>query len=415
MTRHEVVVVGGGQAGLSVSWWLTRHGMEHVVLERSRVASSWRSERWDSFCLVTPNWQCRLPEWPYAGPDPDGFMGRDEIVAYVEGFAASFGAPVREGVEVTSVRAAAAGFDLTTTAGELSAGSVVLAVGGYHRPAVPRLAAAFDANVAQLHSAQYRSPAGLPAGEVLVVGSGQSGAQIAEDLHRAGRRVHLAVGNAPRCARVHRGRDVVAWLEDMGHYDVPIDEHPEGLAARREANHYVTGRDGGRDIDLRAFALEGMVLHGRLTAVERGEARFAGDLAANLDAADATYNRINATIDAWIERTGAAAPPPAPPYEPVWRPPRTGPTSLPLADVSAVVWCTGFRTDWSWVEVPAFDGTGYPVHHRGVTTVPGLYVIGLPWLHTWGSGRFAGIARDAEHLAAHIAARAPMAAAQVTA
>jgi len=415
MTRHDVVVVGGGQAGLSVSWWLTRHGIEHVVLERSRVASSWRSERWDSFCLVTPNWQCRLPDWPYAGPDPDGFMGRDEIVAYVEGFAASFGAPVLEGVEVTSVRPGAAGFDLTTSAGELSAGSVVLAVGGYHRPAVPRLAAAFDAEIVQLHSAQYRNPAGLPAGEVLVVGSGQSGAQIAEDLHRAGRRVHLAVGNAPRCARVHRGRDVVAWLEDMGRYDVPIDEHPEGLAARREANHYVTGRDGGRDIDLRAFALEGMVLHGRLTAVERGEARFAGDLAANLDAADATYNRINATIDAWIERTGADAPPPEPPYEPVWRPSRGGPTSLPLADVSTVVWCTGFRTDWSWVEVPAFDGTGYPVHHRGVTTVPGLYVIGLPWLHTWGSGRLAGIARDAEHVASHIAARAPMAAAQVTA
>ncbi|HWV86219.1 MAG TPA: NAD(P)-binding domain-containing protein, partial [Capillimicrobium sp.] len=304
---------------------------------------------------------------------------------------------------------AAAGFEVATSAGDLAAGSVVLAVGGYHRPAVPRLASAIDPDVLQVHSAQYRRPADLPAGDVLVVGSGQSGAQIAEDLHRAGRRVHLAVGNAPRCARTHRGRDVVAWLEDMGHYDVPIDRHPEGLAARHEANHYVTGRDGGHDIDLRAFALEGMVLHGRLTGVERGALRFAGDLAANLDAADATYDRINASIDAWIERTGADAPPPAPPYEPVWRPARSGPSSLPVADVGAIVWCTGFRTDWSWVEVPAFDGAGYPVHHRGVTTVPGLYVVGLPWLHTWGSGRFAGVARDAEHLAAHIAARAPLA------
>ncbi|MEQ9094623.1 MAG: hypothetical protein RLN63_11005, partial [Miltoncostaeaceae bacterium] len=259
----------------------------------------------------------------------------------------------------------------------------------------------------QVHSSAYRNPTGLPDGAVLVVGSGQSGAQIAEDLHLAGRSVHLSVGSAPRVARRHRGRDCVAWLEDMGHYDLSIDQHPEGTAARHEANHYVTGRDGGRDIDLRAHARDGMRLHGRLLDIDGPLLCTGDDLCRNLDAADATSARILAGIDAWIEANGIDAPP-ASSYEPVWHPPaQSGPATLDLAaeGITSVVWATGFRSDWSWVRLPAFDGTGYPEHHRGVTSVEGLYVLGLPWLHTWGSGRFAGIARDAGHLAAQVAAR----------
>ena len=299
---------------------------------------------------------------------------------------------------------------MRTSRGELTAEQVILAVGGYHVPRVPRIAAAVESRVTQLHSSSYRNPSSLPDGAVLVVGSGQSGAQIAEDLHLAGRAVHLSVGSAPRVARFYRGRDCVAWLEDMGHYDMAIDDHPEGLAARREPNHYVTGRDGGHDLDLRAFARDGMHLHGRLLGI--GDLRspasgftFADDLTKNLDAADATMERIKDAIDRYIAARGIDAPT-EPRYTPVWKPAARGADrdSLAQRDLSTIVWATGFHSDWSWVDIPAFDGAGYPTHHRGVTTVPGLYVLGLPWLHTWGSGRFAGIDQDAGYVADRVAA-----------
>ncbi|WP_205696786.1 MSMEG_0569 family flavin-dependent oxidoreductase [Conexibacter sp. SYSU D00693] len=409
--HRPVVVVGAGQAGLAVSWHLKARGIDHVVLERDRIASNWRDQRWDAFCLVTPNWQCRLPGHPYAGPEPDGFMVKDDIVAYVEDYAASFAPPVLEGVAVDAVERRGDLFLVRTPRGELTADAVVLAVGGYHVAKVPPLASALPAHVAQVHSSQYRNADALPDGGVLVVGSGQSGAQIAEDLHLAGRQVHLCVGSAPRVARFHRGRDVVAWLEDMGHYEMPVDEHPEGTGARREPNHYVTGRDGGRDIDLRAFAAQGMALHGRLLGARGAVLQTGGDLRANLDAADATKRRIEETIDRWIAAQGIDAPP-AVPYSPVWAPPASadapGALDLDAAGVRTVVWATGFRSDWSWVRIPeAFDATGYPAHDRGVTRVPGLHVLGLPWLHTWGSGRFAAVGRDAAHLAERIAAALP--------
>jgi putative flavoprotein involved in K+ transport len=411
--HHDVVVVGGGQAGLAASRCLTDQGIEHLVLERRRIASTWREQRWDSFCLVTPNWQCRLPAYPYAGGDPDGFMLNEEIIDYIEGFAASFSPPLYEGVAVerVSVKAAGRDFTVTTSHGELTADHVVLAVGGYHVPALPRIAERLPERVTQLHSSRFRNARSLPDGAVLVVGSGQSGAQIAEDLLLEGREVHLCVGSAPRVARFYRGRDCVAWLHDMSHYDMPVEQHAQGLAARREPNHYVTGRGGGRDIDLRAHARRGMRLHGRLLDIHGPTLTLAGDLRANLDAADATAERIKRSIDAWIERHAIDAPTEEP-YTPVWTPPCHGGGTLDLAEagIRTVIWSTGFRSDWSWVDAPAFDGTGYPVNVRGVTSVPGLYVLGLPWLHTWGSGRFAGIARDAEHVARAIAGRASHAA-----
>lgn len=403
-----VVIVGGGQAGLSMSWCLRAREVEHVILERHEVAASWRRQRWDSFCLVTPNWQCRLPGHPYSAGDPDGFMVRDEILRYIDDYVESFAPPVVEGVDVISVAGADDGtFVVQTSAGTISADQVVLAVGGYHVPSLPRMAERLPQSVTQVHSSGYRCPEALPDGAVLVVGSGQSGAQIAEDLHLAGRTVHLAVGTAPRVARFYRGRDVVAWLHDMGRYDLPITAHPEGPAARKEANHYVTGRDGGRDIDLRRFATEGMRLHGRLDTITPGTLGFAGDLRSNLDGADLTDHRIKRTIDRWIASEVIHAPPEGC-YVPLWHPPATADApyavDLEAESITSVVWATGFRPDWSWVKLPAFDGTGYPSHHRGVTSVPGLSVLGLPWLHTWGSGRFASIARDAEHLADHVAA-----------
>jgi putative flavoprotein involved in K+ transport len=401
--HRPVIVVGGGQAGLSMSHCLTSAGVGHLVLERERAGHEWRTRRWDSFCLVTPNWQCRLPGFPYAGDDPDGFMVRDEIVAYLESYVKAFDVPLCEGVEAKRLRQLpGGGFRLTTSAGELTADHVVLATGPYQVPLKPRLAERLPEHVFQLHSADYRNPDQLPAGDVLVVGTGQSGCQIAEDLHLAGRRVHLAVGSAPRVARRYRGRDVVAWLDEMGYYDRGIDEFADADAVRFRANHYVTGRDGGRDLDLRLFASQGMSLHGLLVSVDGGVASFADDLKLNLDVADATYNRINAGIDRWISRHGIDTEQGPSVYEPVWQPPPGPPAPLDLgaAGITSVVWCTGFRPDWSWVDVPFLDENGYPEHERGVVAAsPGLYVLGLPWLHTWGSGRFAGVARDAEHVA----------------
>ena len=404
--HHPVVVVGGGQAGLSMSACLRQKGIDHVVFEKNRIGHAWRTQRWDAFCLVTPNWQCQLPGFPYAGAEPHGFMPRDEIVAYIEAFADHVGAPVREGVGVSRVtRHETGAFLVETTAGPVTADAIVLAVSAYHTPKLPRCAERLPANILQIHSSAYRNPAQLPEGAVLVVGSGQSGCQIAEDLHLAGRKVHLVVGSAPRCPRVYRGRDAVDWLADLGQYDLPVDQHPLKEKVRRNANHYLTGRDGGRDIDLRRFAHEGMQLHGRLLDVRDGRLALADDLAKSLDGADLVYNGICGLIDRHIAEKGLGAPA-GTHYSPVWQPgDRPGALDLAEAGIGSVVWATGFASDWSFVDLPLFDGTGYPMHRRGVTAVEDVYVLGLPWLHTWGSGRFVGVGCDAAFLADRIAAR----------
>ncbi|MFZ6049827.1 MSMEG_0569 family flavin-dependent oxidoreductase [Pseudomonas sp. CR3202] len=402
--HHSVIIVGGGQAGLSASHYLQQEGIDHLVLEKHSLTHSWRTQRWDNFCLVTPNWQCTLPGHPYDGNDPHGFMKREEIITYLDAFIAKVKPPVREGVTVQRVTPRPqGGYAVQTSAGEFSADQVIVASGGYHAPIIPRLAERLPGYIQQLHSEQYRNPQSLPAGNVLVVGSGQSGAQIAEDLHLAGRKVYLAVGDAPRCARFHRGKDVVDWLAEMGYYDIGVDQHPLREGVRDNTNHYVTGRDGGRDIDLRKFATQGMELFGLLQGLDGTRLQFAPDLAAKLDAADAVYNRINTSIDRYIEENAIDAPPGAP-YQPVWQP-EAERESLDLveAGITSVIWCIGFSPDFSWLEAGVFNGRGQPLHVRGVTREPGLYFLGLPWLYTWGSGRFSGIARDAEHLVRHLA------------
>ncbi|WP_156756408.1 MSMEG_0569 family flavin-dependent oxidoreductase [Actinokineospora pegani] len=399
--HRSVVVIGGGQAGLSMSHCLVQRGVDHLVLEKGVLGNEWADRRWDSFCLVTPNWQCALPGFGYDGPDPHGFMLRDEIVGYLRRYADSFHPPLIEGVEVTRLGAERGGrFVVRTGAGTLTADHVVVATGPYQVPLTPRVAERLPDDVVQVHSSGYRNPEQLPGGAVLVVGTGQSGCQIAEDLHLAGRRVHLATGSAPRVARRYRGRDVVDWLEDMGYYRKSIDEFDDADAVRLRANHYVTGRDGGRDIDLRAFATQGMVLHGRLTGVHGGAVEFGDDLRRNLDAADAVSESIKDSCDAWIAATGVDAPH-EDRYTPVWEPAHDGPTSVDLAaeGITSVVWCTGFGRDNRWIDLPVFDGRGYPAHHRGATSFPGLHFLGLPWQWTWGSGRFCGVAGDAEHIA----------------
>jgi putative flavoprotein involved in K+ transport len=406
-TKYPVAIIGGGQAGLSMSYCLKEAGINHILIEKARTAEAWRSQRWDSFCLVTPNWQCQLPGFPYAGPDPMGFMVRDDIVAYLEAYVRSFNPPLLQGVTVKRLtRKAGGGFLLTTTVGEFSAEQVVVAVGGYHAPKIPRIAERFAPEIVHVHSSAYKNADALPDGAVLVVGTGQSGCQIAEDLHLAGREVHLATGSAPRTARRYRGRDVVEWLHDMGYYDLPVNDHPQKERVRAKANHYVTGRDGGRDIDLRKFATEGMHLYGRLLDLRGTQLTFDGDLKANLDQADVVAEKIKTTIDEYIAKQGLSAPE-EPRYKPVWEPPADAPCELDYqaAGIKSVIWSVGFGTDYSWIELPLFDGKGYPAHQRGVTAVPGVYFLGLPWLYTWGSGRFSGVARDARYLADCIRAK----------
>jgi putative flavoprotein involved in K+ transport len=412
--HRAVAIIGGGQAGLSMSYHLRRRGIDHVVIEARQAGAEWRDRRWDSFCLVTPNWQCLLPGFPYQGDDPDGFMPKAEITRYLEEYVKSFSFPLVENTRVTRLRQDPGGtFRLTMTSDaadhvpDLTVTRVVVATGPYQVPRTPRLAERIPEDITQVHSSAYRNPGQLPDGAVLVVGTGQSGCQIAEDLHLAGRRVHLSVGGAPRVARRYRGRDVVAWLADMGYYQRAITEFADADAVRFRANHYVTGRDGGHDIDLREFAGQGMVLHGRLAgATTKGTLTFGDDLARNLDAADATSESIKDSIDAYIEAGNVIAPH-EPRYTPVWAPgKRAAPDTLDMrkAGITSVVWATGFGTDHRWIEVPVFDGRGYPTHGRGVTACPGLYFLGLPWQHTWGSGRFCGVGADAEYLSKHIAA-----------
>jgi putative flavoprotein involved in K+ transport len=408
MKKHySVIVVGGGQAGLAISYCLKDKGIDHIIFEKNQIGYAWQEKRWDSFCLVTPNWQCHLPGYYYSGSDPDGFMEKDEIVKYIKNYAKSFNPPIKEGIEVFSVKKNKSQglFELNTSLGNYTADQVVIATGSYHKPKIPKMAERLTEDVLQLHSSDYKNPQSLPDGEVLVVGTGQSGCQIAEDLHLAGRKVHLCVGSAPRSPRQYRGKDVVDWLDKLGYYDLTINKHPDKENVRNKTNHYVTGRDGGREINLRTFALEGMHLYGSLKDIRGDKLEFKSNLKQNLDRADEVAESIKKTIDEYIAKNHISALTELP-YQPVWQPTTEAlELNYRKANITSVIWSIGYETDFSWIEVPVFDGKGYPNHDRGVTNVRGLYFLGLPWLYTWGSGRFSGIARDAEYICDYIVAK----------
>ncbi len=399
----DTVVIGGGQAGLSISWYLGRAGREHVVLDRGQIGDTWR-RRWDSFCLVTPNVYCQLPGFPYDGDDPDGFMLRDEIVSYIERFAASFDPPYRGGVEVERLGTSGerGRFALDTSAGELEAANVIVCAGTHQHPNIPPWDGGLADDILRIHSRDYRDPGQLPDGAVLVVGSGQSGCQIVEDLMGAGRDVHLCVGNAGRIPRRYRGRDIIHWAADAGFYEVPVDEHRKGPAVRFAPHEHLSGRDGGRTIDLRRLALDGVELHGRLLSAEGHRVRFADDLAATLDAIDEACRETLSRIDKHIEESGIVAPESElEAYD--WQPPRR-PVDMDLqeAGVGSIVYGTGFHYDFGWIDLPILGDREYPRYERGITELPGLYFVGLHWLHTQGSGLFYQVARDAEYVADHL-------------
>jgi putative flavoprotein involved in K+ transport len=405
MDHIDVAVVGGGQAGLAVSYELTQRGVEHVVLERGRVGQTWRG-RWDSFCLVTPNWYVQLPGHHYRGSDPDGFMPKDDLVAYLEGYAASFAAPVREGVAVAALGSApGGGFTLRTSAGELRADAVVLATGAYQRPHRPAGAATLPPGLLQHDVDGYRNPDDLPQGRVLVVGSGQSGAQIAEELHQAGREVVLACGRAPWAPRRLGGRDIVWWAVETGFIEQPVDALPDP-AARLAANILATGHGGGHDLHLRTLRAMGVTLTGHFLGASDHEARFAPDLGASVAWGDERHHQLMDLVRKLVAERRLEPPdiPEPAPFD------DRAPERLALSGVGAVLFAGGFRPDYGslapWPD--AFDNLGFPVHQDGASTVvDGLYFVGVHFLRKRKSSLFYGVGEDAALVAGTIAERRP--------
>ncbi|HEX9123503.1 MAG TPA: FAD-dependent oxidoreductase [Actinomycetota bacterium] len=400
----NVVVIGGGQAGLATSYELTRAGIEHVVLERERIGQSWRN-RWDSFCLVTPNWTVMLPGGAYKGDDPDGYLARDRIVTYLEDYAARFRAPVRQGIDVTSLETATDGsFLLRTSAGDMRGASVVVATGAYQRPYRPAGASTLPADLPQLDAEGYRNPAALPAGRVLVIGSGQTGCQLAEELHEAGREVFLSCGRAPWVPRRVGDRDIVWWLIESGFFDQPPGALPVA-AARLAANPLATGHRGGYDLHLRTLQKTGVTLLGHFLGADGRRARFAPDLDESVAWGDDRYRELMDLIRKLVDERGLPMPdiPEPEPFD------GRAPEELDLSGFGAVVFTGGFRPDYgSWVHVPgAFDELGFPNHLDGASTVaPGLYFVGVHFLRTRKSSLLCGVGEDAAIVASQIASRA---------
>jgi len=398
----DTVIVGAGQAGLSLSHELTTAGVDHVVLERGRIGETWRG-RWDSFCLVIPNWTVQLPGGRYHGDDPDGFMPKSEIVRHLAGYAESFRAPVREGVTVTSLEPADNGsFLLRTTAGEIRAKDVVLASGGYQKPHRPPAATQLPTSVRCIAAEAYVNPTALTPGKVLIVGSGQTGCQLAEEISQTGREVFLACGRAPWIPRRLEGRDTIAWINDTTYFDARLSDLPSP-AARLLANPQMSGRSGGHDLNYRTLQALGVQLVGHFTGVADGRAHFASDLAESVAFGDARYGQICELI----RKTCAAGSLPAPemPMPPPFA--AKAPESMALRDIGTVIFTSGFRPDYaSWVRFPAaFDDNGFPLQRDGSSTVvPGLHFMGVHFQRKRKSATFLGVAEDATVLAETISA-----------
>jgi putative flavoprotein involved in K+ transport len=405
--RVETAVIGAGQAGLIMSWYLRQADQEHVVLDRRSVLGGSWQDRWDAFRLVSPNWTTSFPGDPYSRPDPHGFMPRDQITARVAGYARKIHAPVHLQTEVRRLSTRhSGGFRLETSQGEMEASRVVIATGSFHVPRIPPIATHLPARLTQLHSHTYRNEASLPAGGVLVVGSGQSGVQIAEELKDAGREVYLSVGSAGRVPRRYRGRDFFYWLAMLAIHGeaigVPLPT-AETLADPRlklAANPQLSGHHGGHDINLRRMAAEGLRLVGHLKSVGGDRLRLSRDLSVNLDRADRYFDeKYRRLFDTFIAKAHIVVAPPDDPRPFEHQPPEVTKLDLAKVGISTVIWTTGYRPDYGWIDLPIFDTLGFPTQRHGVSEVPGLYFIGLLWQHTQASATLRGPVLDGRYLA----------------
>lgn len=401
--RIHTLVIGGGQAGLTMSHRLKQRGLPHLVLERNRIAERWRSERWDGLRFQFPNWSVRLPDFAFPHRDPDGFSASNDILDYITAYAAFVAPPIRCGVEVTKLRRADnARFIAEISDGTIEADNVVVATGPYQRAVIPALRDSIK--LFQVHASRYANPEILPGGAVLVVGAGASGAQIAEELLRAGRRVYLSVGRHTRLPRRYRGRDLIWWLREMG-----VDQTPVEMRGPSRLLPVISGAHGGDTIDFRRFAEQGVTLLGRIAAARDGVLEIAPDLADSLANGDATYAGFLDRADAHIEAAKLDMP-----QDPAARAVRPDPACVtePLLSldlgahhITSVIWATGYGVDFGWIDIPVLNPQGEPVHRHGISQVPGLYFLGLQWLSRMSSSFLSGVGDDAAVLADHIAAR----------
>jgi putative flavoprotein involved in K+ transport len=404
MDRIDTIIVGGGQAGLAMSYFLTQLGREHVVLEQAaQAAPVWRNQRWDSFTLVTPNWVLKMPGAEYDGPEPDAFLPRDELIAYFERYVDRFQLPVQTNAHVASVEPLQrGGFRVTTPGRHYEATNVVMATGFFQQPKIPPFAANLSPGITQLHSSQYRNPALLPAGAVLVVGSGQSGCQIAEELYQRGRNVFLATGTAGRVPRRYRGKDVIAWLVETGFIDLTPEQMPPGMS-KFEGIPHLSGTMGGHTINLHQFARDGVTLLGHLRGAAGNMVSVAPDLHENLAKVDQFERDVLTMLDGYIAKKGLDAP-----AEEVaqlrdgYAQPMIQELNLQESGISSVIWAMGYTFDYSFVKLPVRDRDGFPIQSRGVTTFPGLYFVGMPWMPSERSGSLLDVGEFAEHIASCI-------------
>jgi putative flavoprotein involved in K+ transport len=397
--KVETLVVGAGQAGVAMSEHLSNSGVQHLVLERNRIAERWRSERWDSLVANGPAWHDRFPGMEFSEIDADAFAPKEMVADYFVAYAEKIAAPIRIGVEVREVRRNEGhpGFRVETSEGVIEADSVVAATGPFQRPVIPPLIPE-DAGVMQMHSSAYRNPEQFPEGAILVVGAGSSGVQIADELLRAGKRVYLSVGPHDRPPRSYRGRDFVWWLGVLGKWDAAALE-----PGTEHVTISVSGADGGHTVDFRRLAEQGMTLVGLTKSYADGVVSFNSDLADNLGQGDANYLSVLDEADAYIERNGLDLPEehearnieadPQCVTDPVLE------LNLAQAGVSSILWATGFAVDYSWLKVDAFDEAGKPKHQRGISSEPGIYFLGLPWQSRRGSSFIWGVWHDAKYLA----------------
>lgn len=401
--RIDTLVIGGGQAGLTMSHRLKQRDIDHLVLERGRIAERWRSERWDGLMFQFPNWSVRLPEFAFPHHDPDGFSDTARIIAFIEDYAAFVAPPIRCGVEVLRLRRDGGGFLAEIAGGSIAARNVVIATGPYQRPLRPALLDGHP-QLFQVHASNYKNPAQLPEGAVLVIGAGASGAQIAEELMRAGRRVLLSVGRHNRLPRRYRGRDLFWWLAEMGIDRTPVEQRgPSRLLP------VISGAYGGHTVDFRRFAADGMTLLGRVTAAHDGVLEIAPDLTANIANGDAYYATFLGIVDEFVTARGLDHPNDPPARLSLPDPPCLT-TPLATIDLGAerigsVIWATGYGLDLNWIDIPVLDADGTPRHRHGISDVPGLYFLGLQWLSKMRSSFLSGVGDDAAVLADHIAAR----------
>ena len=404
--QTSAVVVGAGHAGLAMSRRLTERSIEHVVLDRGEVANSWRTQRWPSLRLLTPNWQTRLPGHGYAGDDPDGFMPVAQVVVTLTRYAGLIGAPVRTATTVRTVRTAPQGFQIQANDDVLYARAVVLATGACNRPAIPGVADAVPPSVTTLTPLTYRDPGQLPDGGVLVVGASATGVQLTGEIHRSGRPVTLAVGEHVRLPRSYRGRDIFWWLQATGLLAERYDQIDDLTRARHLPSPQLTGTPHATTTDLNALTAQGVRIVGRLGRVIDGVAQFSGSLANTCTLADLKMNRLLNRADEWATASGLDDELP-PPHR--FAPTRVDPRSpleldLSSGEITTVLWATGFRPDHSWLDIPVVrERTGHLRHDGGVvTSAPGLYVLGMPVLRTRASTYIHGAASDSEALAGHL-------------